>query len=133
LFHLDAQKSNYAQLVGRSSAEMSDELPQSKYFICKYAIELDKVLVLTGSPAYKALGIPINVTMDEWYPINDTYEIPTAGQILGRIARRQGYSGILYTSVRAQTKYNLVVFEENTGELEFRLINVQRFDPKSFV
>ena len=130
LFHLDIQKSNYVALTGRTPEQMESELPQPKYKLYEYEIQVDNILVLTGTPAHKAIGIPTNVVTDEWYPINDGYEIPTAGQILATAAKKHGFKGILYTSVRTQTKNNLVLFEENTGALTFRELSSQPFDPK---
>ncbi len=108
---------------------MADELPQPEYRVFEFEVKLENVLVLTGHPAYKALGIPQTVINNEWFDINDQYELPTASQILGTIVRKKGYSGIIYTSVRSQTKNNLVIFEENAGELNFKKISDHPFDP----
>jgi hypothetical protein len=119
LFHLAIQRSNYAQLIERQPSDVSTEFKPLEYKIYEYTLpDLDNILVLTTEATYKALRIPDRVVKDEWFSINDEFEIPTAGQLLGTIARINGYKGIMYTSVRDQTKSNLVLFEENVGELK---------------
>ncbi len=81
---------------------------------------------------YKALGIPDRVVKNEWFSLNDELEIPTSGQILATMAKKKGFKGILYASVRTQTSSNLVIFEENTGPLAFRLLQESDFDPTQF-
>jgi len=131
MFHLDVQQANYVELTKRTDDQMRDELPLPKYLLLEYQVKAENILVLTGSPAYKALGVPVSVVTDEWYPINDEYEIPTASQILAAVVKKHKFNGILYTSVRSQTKFNLVLFEENTGELHFNELSRQPFDPKA--
>lgn len=131
-FHLDIQRRNYAQLVQRTVEEQQYEFVFEPHEFHEYAVHLDKVLVLTSEASYKAIGIPDRVVKDEWFSVNDDFEIPTAGQILGRVAANSGYQGILYTSVRTQTTNNLVVFEENTGPLQFKLLNKIALDPTTF-
>lgn len=84
---------------------------------------MPRIVVLTSDPTFKAMGITTSVARDEWYPINDRWDIPTAGQILGTVLRKSGFNGILYTSVRNQSKNNLVLFEDNLGRLEFEEIS----------
>jgi len=127
MFHLDIQKANYQDIVKeqckRSSDELEYEFKPYEYEVFEYKISMDNILVLTAESSYKALGIPDRVVKDEWFSINDEFEIPTSGQILATIVRKRGYKGIMYTSVRTQTKYNLVLFEENTGKLDFKIEN----------
>ncbi len=125
LFHLDIQRDNYISTLLQASSVLSQteleksEFKKYKYCVYEYEVKVQNVLILTSQSTYKALGIPDRVVKDEWYSVNDDYEIPTAGQLLGTIAKKHGFNGILYTSVRNQTKSNLVLFEENTGELKF--------------
>jgi RES domain-containing protein len=132
LFYLDIQKLNYSTLIGRTPDQTADEFKFPAYKIYEYEIDLDNILVLTTESTYKALGIPNRVVKNEWFSLNDEFEIPSSGQILGTIARTKGYKGILYTSVRTQTSSNLVIFEENTGPLNFTLINESDLDPRHF-
>ncbi len=82
-----------------------------------------KILVLTSEASFKAIGIADRVVKDEWYSINQDFDIPTSAQILARIIKNLGHNGILYSSVRNQAKNNLVLFEENTGALDFPEVN----------
>lgn len=119
VFHRNIQKKNYAELIGRSPEEIEAEFVLPDYEAVEFKVNLSKVLVLTSESSYKALGVPVRVVKDEWFSINQEFDIPTSGQILARIIRNLGYQGILYSSVRNQLKNNLVIFEENTGLLEF--------------
>lgn len=132
LFHLDIQKYNYAKLVERSPEDEASEFKFPEHVIYEYEVTLDNLLVLTTQSTFKALGIPDRVAKNEWFSINDQFEIPTAGQILATIARNRGYKGILYTSVRTQTANNLVIFEEKTGPLDFPLVTKVDLDPTQF-
>lgn len=67
-----------------------------------------------------AIGISQSAFMNEWYDLNEEYEIPTSSQLLATAAKHHGFSGILYKSIRYQVDSNLVLFEENTGELKFK-------------
>lgn len=123
-FHLDIQKANYARLFSRTPEQQQDELPRPQYVLKEYRIEnIQKIAVLTSDSTFKAMGIVTSVARDEWYPVNDRWEIPTAGQLLGTILRKSGFNGVLYTSVRNQSKNNLVLFEDNLGRLEFEEVS----------
>lgn len=123
-FHLDIQKENYAKLFNRTAEQVADELPRPRYLLKEYRLkDINRIAVLTSEPTFRALSVPVNVARDEWYPTNDQWEIPTSGQILGRILREAGYNGIMYTSVRMQSKNNLVLFEENLGRLDFQEVS----------
>ena len=76
-----------------------------------------------------AIGVIPSSFMNEWYDINEEYETPTSSQILGTIARIHGFNGIMYNSVRHQIENNLVIFEENAGELDFEEIESQAYTP----
>ncbi len=132
LFHLDIQKYNYASIIGRSAEDGRYEFKFPPYKIYEYEVDLDNILILTTELNYKALGIPDRVVKNEWFSFNNEFEIPTSGQILGTMVRNKGYKGILYTSVRTQASSNLVIFEENTGPLSFRLISESDLDPTHF-
>ena len=127
------QKYNYSKIIERAPELEADEFKFPEYFIYEYDVSLNNVLVLTSESTYKALGIPDRVVKNEWFSINNQFEIPTAGQILATVARTHGFQGILYTSVRTQTTNNLVIFEENTGPLNFNLINKTDLDPTQFI
>ena len=126
-FHLDYQ----TDLIKRNESE-KDELdiiftPIEKNIIDEYNIDMDKILVLTTKPSCDAISIKLGTYRNEWFEINDDYEIPAASQILGAVAKRNGYNGIMYTSVRYQAIPNLVIFEENTGKLTFSEISKKEF------
>ncbi len=104
------------------------ELSRAKFKLYEYQISLDNLLVVTSNSTFKALGIPERVLKDEWFHLNFEYDIPSSSQILGAIARAQGYKGILYTSVRHQTKNNLVLFEENLGEIDMTVKKINETD-----
>lgn len=123
-FHLDIQRANYAKLFDRTPEQQEQELPRPRYVLKEFKIrDVNKVAVLTSDATFKALGIPSNVARDEWYPVNDQWDIPTAGQVLARILRGEGFSGVMYTSVRVQSKHNLVLFEEVLGQLAFEEVS----------
>ncbi|GEM_PF-6315831 len=128
LFHIDAQKQQLNTLLDDYEANEGD-IMSAKYNIHEYKISLDNVLILTTPSCWKALGISSSVLKNEWFDLNDEYEVPTASQILGSIARIKGLNGILYPSVRSQAKHNLVVFEENSGELKFEQLSGQEYTP----
>jgi hypothetical protein len=128
-FHLAIQRKNYALLMNRTPEQMEDELPQPSFKLWEFHVKLKNILVLTSEATLKAVGLSTDVVRNEWYPTNDVLGIPTAGQILAAKAKRQGFSGILYTSVRYQTKNNLVIFQENTGKLDFVETNTREYDP----
>ncbi len=132
LFHLDIQKNNYAQLIGRKKEEIESEFKMPKYWFFEFEVDLDNILVLTADPTFKALKIPRSVVMNEWFDLNQQFEIPSASQILGVVARKKGYKGILYASARTQTKNNLIIFEENTGRLNFNITNKYELDHSHF-
>ncbi|MFN8945104.1 MAG: hypothetical protein ACK5WZ_10835 [Pseudobdellovibrionaceae bacterium] len=79
-FHLDIQKYNYSQLIKRSEEEKMFEFEFEPHEIHEYKVTIDNILVLTSDASYKALGIPDRVVKDEWYSVNDDFEIPTAKQ-----------------------------------------------------
>ena len=101
--------------------------PIEKSIVYEYDVCLDKVLVLTSKPSCDAINISLGAYRNEWFELNDGYEIPSSSQILGSIAKAQGYSGIMFTSIRMQTTPNLVIFEENTDKLEFTEISRKEF------
>lgn len=119
-FHLDIQKRNYAQLI---NSDLNTEFVMPNYHVVEYKVSMAKILVLTSEASFKAIGIADRVVKDEWYSINQDFDIPTSAQILARIIKNFGYNGILYSSVRNQAKNNLVLFEENTGALDFPEVN----------
>ena len=45
------------------------------------------------------------------------------------VARKAGFNGILFKSVRYQLEHNLVLFEENTSELSFNLDDKRGYSP----
>jgi hypothetical protein len=101
--------------------------PIEESLVYEYNIDVEKILVLTSKPSCDAIGISLGAYRNEWFEINDLYEIPSASQILGSIARAQGYNGIMYTSVRQQTTPNLVIFEDNTKKLVFDKISEKTY------
>ncbi|QLY25276.1 RES family NAD+ phosphorylase [Bdellovibrio sp. KM01] len=114
IFHNDYMTQCYPEF----EQPRADELPRAKYKIVEYQVSVPDILVVTSSSTFKALGIPQGALKDEWFELNLNYNIPSSSQILGAIARAHGYNGILYCSVRNQTKNNLVLFEDNVGELD---------------
>lgn len=131
LFHADFMTQCYPEfeLVPRAG-----ELVRPKYKLYEYKLTVDDILVTTSSSTFKALGISESALKDEWYELNFEYNIPASSQIFGAIVRAQGWKGILYTSVRHQTKNNLVLFEDNTGDLESitKLVHESDFDLEQY-
>lgn len=120
LFHLEIQKKNLMSLGLSDKKEFEESIIKiPKYKVYEYKISMENILILTSEPSFKAIGITNSVVKNEWYNENVEYMIPTAGQLLATKAKKYGFNGILYTSVRSQTKSNLVLFEENTGKLNF--------------
>lgn len=137
LFHLDIQKRDYNKLANIPTEFQDAQFKPPKCSVIEYTINMDNILVLTSEPAYKALGIADRVVKNEWYSLNDEFEIPTAGQIMAVVAKKRGFSGILYASVRSQTKRNLVLFDENTGPLyknpNIKEVSRTSIDPSQFL
>ena len=114
IFHNDFMRLSYDDF----EKVRADELPRPKFKLIEFKISTPNLLVVTSSSTLKGLGISEGVFKDEWFDLNLSYEIPSSSQIFASIAKSKGYKGILYCSVRHQTKYNLVLFEENIGKLE---------------
>ena len=107
-----------------------EELQRPKFSLCEYKVTLSDLLVVTSSSTFKALGLNTGALKDEWFDLNLNYDIPSSSQIFAAIARSKGFKGILYSSVRHQTKNNLVLFEDNINGLETvcKKINEVDFD-----
>jgi hypothetical protein len=131
LFHMDYQREQIKKAFDDRSSYEDGELRFAKHIVKHYQITLDNVLILTSKPSWDAINISPSAFMNEWFDLNETYEIPSASQILGTIARVHKLNGILYKSVRYQTESNLVVFTENAGELKFKQIDSQDYNPSS--
>ena len=101
--------------------------PIDENIVYEYEIDMDKILVITSKPSCDAIGLSLGAYRNEWFELNDQYEIPSSSQVLGTIAKRKGFNGIMYTSVRQQTTPNLVLFEENTKALKFKKISEKPF------
>lgn len=114
IFHNDFMTQCYPEF----ESPRKDELPRAEYTLVEYEITVPNLLVITSSSTFKALGITPGVLKDEWFDLNLNYNIPASSQILGAIVRSHGYNGILYASVRNQTRNCLVLFEENVGQLD---------------
>jgi len=123
-FHLEYQLDLIKKQENEAERDDLDILftPIEKNIVYEYDIDIDKILVLTSKPSCDAISVKLGTYRNEWYEINDQYEIPSSSQILGSIVKAKGYSGIMYTSIRQQTTPNLVIFEENTGKLTFKEI-----------
>lgn len=130
-FHLNYQREQIRKRFDESYTLQDGEIKFPPHLTKTYEISLDNILVLTSKPSMDAIGITQGAFMNEWYDINEEYEIPTSSQILGAIVRAKGYKGILYKSVRYQIDSNLVIFEENTGELDFKEVESQPYHPSS--
>lgn len=91
--------------------------------VYEYDVAIDNVLVLTSKPSCDAINITLGTYQNEWFEVNDEYDIPSSSQILGALVKKHGFSGIMYTSVRHQLQHNLVLFEENSRSLDFKLIS----------
>lgn len=128
-FHLEYQQQQLKQILSPADEldiQFSHIEPQTVY---EYDVVLDNVLVLTTKPSCDAVGITMATYHNEWFEINDEYEVPSSSQILGAIARKQGFNAIMYTSIRTQDEHNLVIFEDNTSKLDFKLISAKEFKP----
>lgn len=128
LFHLDYQIEQLKKMQGCPADDLDIKFNHlTEHTIYEYDIKLDNVLILTTKPSCDAINITLGTYQNEWFEVNSEYEIPSSSQILGTLAKRQGYSGIMYTSIRQQIQHNLVVFEENISGLEFKLISRKPF------
>lgn len=114
IFHSDFMRLSYPEF----ETTRSDELPRPKYKIYEYEISVSDLLVVTSSSTFKAIGATDSILKDEWFDLNFNYDIPSSSQIFAAIAKSQSFMGILYASVRNQTKNNLVLFDENVSKLE---------------
>ncbi len=137
----DILKFNYLQGLQRgiSSKKEIENIIQSnfafpEYVLYEYMIHVDTntVLTLTTDPTYQALGIRERVVRNEWSSVNKDFDIPTASQILAARARLEGYTGIMYTSVRNQGELNLVLFEEQISNAKCQLVNTTDLDDNFF-
>lgn len=129
LFHLDYQREQIKKAFDDQSTYAEGELRFAKHFVKQYQITLDNILILTTKPSWDAVNLSPSAFMNEWYDVNEAYEIPSSSQILGTIARIHKYKGILYRSVRYQIENNLVVFTENTGDLLFKEADTRDYNP----
>lgn len=134
IFHLEIQK----QMLKNKIKNESDDLdiifaPQMKYKIYEHKVDLEKVLVVTTQSCCDSLGIKLGAIFNEWQELNEQYDIPSASQILGAMAKKNEFQAILYRSVRDQSDQNLVVFTENIGnkviEDKIKFINSDIFHP----
>jgi hypothetical protein len=129
LFHMDYQREQIKKEF--SNSYQDGELRFPKHLTKQYNITLDNVLILSSKPSWDAINIQPSAFMNEWYDLNEEYEIPSASQILGTIARVHKFKGVLYKSVRYQTESNLVIFTENAGELNFEEIESLDYHPSN--
>lgn len=129
LFHMEYQREQIKKAFSEKSSYQDGELRFPKHLTKQYKINLDNVLILSSKPSWDAINIQPSAFMNEWYDLNEEYEIPSSSQILGTIARVHKFNGILYKSVRYQTASNLVIFTENAGDLNFQEIESQDYNP----
>lgn len=130
LFHLEHQRENLRKKHGAIPyTPHPDDVIVPDYTVYEYNVSLDNVLILTSKPCADAISIVLSTIQDEWYDLNSEYDIPSASQILGTLARVKGYKGILYKSVRNQLESNLVIFEENSGELLYTPAQTAPYTP----
>ena len=125
-FHLEYQKRELQRLQAGNQDPL-DLFVSNSHFIYEFHVQLENVLVLTSPPCWKAIHIKPYSFKNEFVGLNEDYIIPSSSQILGTLVKNAGFDGILFTSVRAQTEQNLVVFEENVGKLEYREISRRPF------
>ncbi|MBC8548731.1 MAG: RES family NAD+ phosphorylase [Bacteriovoracaceae bacterium] len=129
-FYLDYQIAQLKQMVHGTIDDMDVVFNHlEKQHVYEFNVQLDNVLVLTSKPSCDAINILMGTYQNEWFEINDEYDIPSSSQILGTLARNYGFSGIMYTSVRSQLQNNLVVFEKKTDPLSFSQISKKEFNP----
>lgn len=128
-FHLEYQREVLRNHFKPNHNEESEQVLFPKHLVKQYEVKIDNILVLTSKPSWDAIGITQGAFMNEWYDLNEDYEIPTSSQILGTIARAHGFNGILYKSIRHQIDSNLVIFEENTGALKFKELDSMSYVP----
>jgi hypothetical protein len=123
LFHLEDYRKLLRSKFAPVGPQHADDIIFPEYTIYEYQVSIDNILVLTSKPSCDAIKIQTRVILNEWFEHNFQFDIPTAGQVLAALARSHGFNGIQYTSTRIQTETNLVIFEENTGELKFKQLN----------
>lgn len=130
LFHLEEQRENLRKkYIPGYYTPTAEDIVLPDYSLHEYEVSFDNILVLTSKSCADAIKIGLSAIQNEWFDLNYEYDIPSASQILGTIARVKGYKGILYKSVRYQLENNLVLFEENTGELDIVLKQTQAYIP----
>jgi hypothetical protein len=129
IFHLEEQRESLRKLSTPDYEYKEDEIIPASYKLYKYEIDVENILVLTSKSCHEALNITASVINNEWYDINNSWDIPSASQLFGLIAKQAGFNGILYKSVRSQLENNLVLFEENTGKLSFKQIDNREYSP----
>ena len=128
-FHQEYQREVIKKTFSPDYEFKDSDILFPKHVVKQYDIVADNVLVLTSKPSLDAVGLTHGSFMNEWYEANELYEIPSSSQILGTIARIHGFKGIMYTSTRYQIENNLVLFEENCGELNFKEKDSQDYSP----
>lgn len=132
LFHLEDQR-RMLQARYNGGTQNPDDIISPDYNVYEYNLSLDNILILTSKPCCDAVNIQRRVILNEWYDINYQFDIPTACQVLATMARTYGFKGILYTSTRIQTETNLVLFEENTGELTYEPTTKISYKPSDWL
>lgn len=130
-FHQEHQREIIKKTFSSEYKRKDGDILLPKHSVKQFDVLVDNILVLTSKPSLDAVGLTQGAFMNEWYEVNELYEIPTSSQILGTIARIHGFKGIMYTSIRYQIEHNLVLFEENCGELQFKERDSQDYTPSS--
>ena len=128
-FHLEYQREMIKKAYSKDPIYDDAEIRFSKHLVKQFEVSMDNILILTSKPSWDAIGITQGTFMNEWYDLNEEFEIPTSSQILGTIARVHGFKGMLYKSIRHQIDSNLVIFEENAGELKFKELETHDYIP----
>jgi len=129
-FYLDYQIAHLQQMQREAVNDLDIRFNHiEEQNVYEFDVKLDNVLVLTSKPSCDAINVSMGTYQNEWFEVNDEYDIPSSSQILGTLAKKNGFNGIMYTSVRHQLQHNLVIFEENTSKLEFKIISKKEFHP----
>lgn len=130
-FHLEYQLHQMKEVHNRDDLDIKFNHIEEQ-IVYEFDVNLENILVLTTKPSCDAIRIPMGAYQNEWFGLNNEYEIPSSSQILGKMAQKHGFAGIMYTSIRSQTQHNLVIFGNDEVEAKITKISQKDFRP-SFI
>jgi hypothetical protein len=110
----------------------SDEaLPPVLYMANHCKIVINKVLDISNIQKCDAIGVNYSVLTDSFSHYNEN-NVPFVTQLIGRIATKAGFNGILYSSSKNSQGKNLVVLTENYKRDQIQILKREKFDVLSY-